>query len=162
MRFTATLSTIACSGVITAGLIASAFASDRGYYAAGRASPHVIEASDIIPAPRARHSAARHFIAQGRQAYSGQAYGGAPLSSYGGVFYRANGERRYEESYRPAAYNAADAYPAPLPPAHGYIVVVAPPYPTADYVELTGYQPLPHIIQGQPAEQSVCPCDAPR
>lgn len=154
MRFIATINLIACSGAVSIGLVASA-ASAEGYYGR-RASPHVIEASDVVPT---RHAgAARHFVRQGRHAYRA-----APLASDSGVFYRANGERRYDDSYRPAAYNAADAYPPPPPPAYGYVVpVVLSPYPASDYIELTGYPPLPHIIHAAPEPQRVCPCEGER
>lgn len=175
MRFIATIRSLAYSGAMI-GLIACGDAAAGGapapvvVHGMGAAprpgAPHVVETGHGVPRGYGAGYHAARPIANFREVYHGPHHGVVP---YGGVYYNGYSEGRYDGDYRPAAYNAADAYLPPPPRSYGYIVrpiVVEPPYPAADYIELTGFQPLPHIIHLAPEHgrtiRKACPCDAQR
>lgn len=182
MRFIATIRSLAYSGAMI-GLIACGDAAAggapapvvvHGMGAAPRPSaPHIVETGDGGRYVPSDHRAGYHHTARPsphvRQGHDGRHHGAVPYGAYGGVYHNAYSEGRYDGDYRPAAYSAADAYLPPPPRSYGYIVrpiVVEPPYPAADYIELTGFQPLPHIIHLAPEHgrtiRKACPCDARR
>ncbi len=145
---------LACGDAAAGGAPAPVVVHGMG--AARPGAPHIVETGDGGRYVPSDHRAARPspHVRQGH-------YG-----AYGGVYYNSYSEGRYDGDYRPGAYSAADAYLPPPPRSYGYIVqpIVEPPYPAADYIELTGFQPLPHIIDVAPPRvrsiRKACPCDA--
>lgn len=65
----------------------------------------------------ARRSYAPRWTADFRPIHRGLGRRAVFYGSYGGVYHSG---RPYDDSYRPAAYSAADAFPPPPPPSYGY------------------------------------------